>query len=151
MRDKMHWELRISPSVRRSEIFPIEKHPPFLPPLLSTLAPPSGVGGNGARSGAGFTRGRESFAKTFPLINLVYRWAGSGDACALRSRQNLKYGQLSKFTRDVSRSLRAPARASRDSAAADVVWPTSIIGEKRDGSRRDTRGMTSKHVAITER
>jgi len=23
----MHWELRISPSVRRSEIFPIEKHP----------------------------------------------------------------------------------------------------------------------------
>jgi len=27
MRDKMHWELRISPSVRRSEIFPIEKHP----------------------------------------------------------------------------------------------------------------------------
>lgn len=131
MRDKMHWELRISPSVRRSEIFPIEKHPPSQPSRRRV------VGGNGARSGAGFTRGRESFAKTFPLINLVYRWAGSGDACALRSRQNFKYEQLSKFTRDVCR-LRAPARlrASRDSAPADVVWPTSIIGKKRDGSRR---------------
>lgn len=35
-------------------------------------------------------RGSESFAKTFPLINLVYRWAGSGDACTW-TRQNLKY------------------------------------------------------------
>lgn len=47
----------------------------------------------------GFTHGSESFAKTFPLINLVYRWAGSGDAC-IRSRQNFKYAKLSKFTRD---------------------------------------------------
>lgn len=106
--------------------------PPSLPPNRPSHRCRE-VGGNGARSGAGFTRGRESFTKTFPLINLVYRWAGSGDACALRSRQNFKYGQLSKFTRDVS-SLRAPARlrASRDSAAANVVWPTSIIGKKRD-------------------
>lgn len=130
----MHWELRISPSVRRSEIFPIEKHPP------------PGVGGNGVRSGAGFTRGRESFAKTFPLINLVYRWAGSGDACALRSRQNLKYGQLSKFTRDAPRGYvprsRPPPR------------PTSIIGKERVGSRntgddfRTRRAVTESRIGM---
>lgn len=140
MRDKMHWELRISPSVRRSEIFPIEKHP----------ASGRGAKGssNGARPGAGFTRGRESFAKTFPLINLVYRWAGSGDACALRSRQNLKYEELSKFTRDAAR-LRAPSADASMLLEYAVVWPTSIIGKKRasglDGSGV-TRGMTLEHV-----
>lgn len=128
MRDKMHWELRISPSVRRSEIFPIEKHPA------------SGGGsegtGNGARPGTGFTRGRESFAKTFPLINLVYRWAGSGDACALRSRQNLKYEELSKFTRDAAR-LRA---AFADVAGYAVVgsnidnWQETRVGARWVGS-----------------
>lgn len=81
------------------------------------------------RPGAGFTRGRESFAKTFPLINLVYRWAGSGDACALRSRQNLKYEQLSKFTRDATADyVPRPRNCERVPLRRR---PTSIIGKKR--------------------
>lgn len=73
IRNKMHWELpRISPCARPSEIFPIV--PRDSQRSLALVLP----------------RGSESFAKTFPLINLVYRWAGSGDACTW-TRQNLKY------------------------------------------------------------
>jgi len=100
--------------------------------------------GNGARPGAGFTRGRESFAKTFPLINLVYRWAGSGDACALRSRQNLKYEELSKFTRDAVRLRAASADAGMLSLANIDNWQETRVGT-RVGSGV-TRGMTLEHV-----
>jgi len=104
------------------------------------------VGGNGARSDVGFTRGRESFAKTFPLINLVYRWAGAGDACASvrsrapRSRQNLKYG------RNSCEIHVGPAATSGYVPRSRCRSP--IIGEKRASTSASERGSNDfrKHV-----